>query len=201
MVSNCELSLFILIETWSEREGNNDNHFRKTGWWEAMNLIGKEKKYQWWAKSPGFNPLILPTDYGVSTTGRGVLMPTTLWTRHTLQAGTLSLRRLCVVSRISGLPCVRAQIHTRSAHLLEALTTRFHNSSSWQPGGLGVTMLSAEQLCVSSCLISEQLRDIRLSLELGQGHPSGTWVLPGFPTSRSAQDPGSHAPCRFGCRE
>ena len=120
MVSNCELSLFILIETWSEREGNNDNHFRKKGWWEAMNLMGKEKRYQWWAKSPGFNPLILPTDYHVSTTGRGILMPTTLWTRHTLQAGTQSQKTLCCEQDQWACRVSEPDPHTLWAHLLEA---------------------------------------------------------------------------------
>lgn len=81
-----------------------------------MNLTGEEKNIN---DEQRVLDLIL-LSYSliiVSTTGRGILMPTTLRTWHTPQAGMLSLRRLCPVSRISGLPCVRGQVHTRSAHL------------------------------------------------------------------------------------
>lgn len=42
MVSNCEVSLFILIETLSGREGNNYNHFRKKG--SGKKLIDRHRK-------------------------------------------------------------------------------------------------------------------------------------------------------------
>lgn len=81
------------------------------------------------------------------------------------------------------LPYARAQIlNTYTPHTFGGtLAIRFYNGSFWQLGGTEVTMLSAEQLYMSSWLVSEQLRDIQLNLELGLSHPLQPGPSPGFP--------------------
>lgn len=199
MVSNCELSLFILIETWSEREGNNYNHFQKrvVG---SNELDSRRKNYQWWAKSPQFNPSILLTDYRVNYWERHFNANNLMNLAHSASGNAEPQKALPREQERWAAVCQGPDPHTLctplEAHSLPDSTAEApgRREASGSPCCLPSSWAWAAALFLNNW-------DVRLSLELGRGHPLDPGSSLASPPPARLRILGLTPPCRVRCRE